>query len=369
MVSERHKESPGHIGIRGKAKSLWTYLAAPEKPNPPSKPSEEALRRLILLLLEAIECYAIPGDDIDYEQYRADIRNIIAQFTADILADDALIIAGQVCTILKGYFERTNRFIASRKDEYQKMVSMFTETISSLNTSGERSIVRLKDIEKQIEGATIIEDIRTHRLRLGQCLETIREEIHTQETVSADIRNLLEKGIGSSNIIANSNAVEPSMGVAQEPMLDTVTGLPTQKEAEAALLEVLGINRTYFVVPILAKGVHAIYSRLGSEVGDGVLCQISEQLRSLLDKEDRIFRWGGPVFMAILQRSTTITEVRRELYGLSRVRLDDSIQIGARLLWLPVSASWEVIAAIPPLYSLVLKIDQFVAAHAPGSVE
>jgi GGDEF domain-containing protein len=132
-----------------------------------------------------------------------------------------------------------------------------------------------------------------------------------------------------------------------------------QIEAEAALLKALQSDHASFAVPIVAKGADRIYAQLGNDVGDSFLHKFSERLRFLSNNGDRIFRWHGPSFVAVVKRSTTVTEVKRELGHLSMVRFDEPIEVGNHMTWLPVSASWSVIAVIPPVSSVLSRINEF----------
>jgi GGDEF domain-containing protein len=359
MKMVNSKEHAEHHGLRNTLRSFLSRRTSFEEPSAPALHNEEALRRMIFLFLKAVEDSAIPGDKIDFEQFRTDIRSMSEKLVHDPGADDILILAGQFSATFKDYCERTSRFLSIRSAEYQKMVSMFTETVSSLTASGERSVVNLKSIEQQIERATIIEDIRTLRLRLGQCLGTIREEIRHQESLSAELLDRVARSTEN-----NRTASECGADLSSEPKYDPVTGFPMQKEAEAALLKALQSDHASFAIPIVAKGADKIYAHLGNDVGDDFLHKFSERLRFLSNKGDRIFRWHGPSFVALVKRSTTVTEVKRELGHLSMVRFDDPIEVGERITWLPVSASWSVIAVIPPASSLFSRINEFTTLEA-----
>jgi GGDEF domain-containing protein len=343
-------------GIRSKLRQVFRKPTPIEKPSASGVQNEEALRRMILLLMQAVEKYAIPGDEIDYQQFRESMRSMSKRFDRPIGPDDVLILAGQFSASLKDYYEHTSRFLSTHNAEYQKMVSMFTETVSSFSASGQRSVTNLKDLEQQIERATVIEDIRTLRLRLEQCLGTIRDEIDRQETLSVELLAPISQS-GESSLTKTEHDFGPYSKLKSDP----VTGFPTLNEAEASLSEALQSDQAAFAVPIVAKGANAIYSHLGSKVGDDFMYKFSEQLQFLSRNGDRIYRWHGYGFVALLRRSTTITEVKRELSSLSRVQFDDPIEVGERLTWLPVSALWDVIAVTPPLSSLLRSINEFIA--------
>ncbi len=344
-------------GIGGMLRSLLANRRAQaDDLTDPGNTCEGALRRMILLSLEAVETYTIPGDDIDYRQFRADVRHFAERFTRERHPDDTLILAGQFCSSLKDYFDRTSRFLSLQNTEYQKMVSLFTDTISSLNSSGQRTVAHLREIEQGIEHATLIEDVRSLRVRLGECLGNIREEISRQEVITA---GLSDQFVKKEDTPAGSVVDAQTMAHA---ITDPVTGFPTQKQAESALMRALEDDQDYFVVPIVARGAEKIYAQLGNEVGDSCLDKFAERLRVLSSNGDSVFRWRGVTFLAILRRSATISEVRREIYGVINAQHDQSIQIGGRTLWLPISATWDAIAVTSPLSYLLLKIDQFITS-------
>jgi GGDEF domain-containing protein len=353
MVTVTSTNSTPRSGIGSILSSILAKIQTPdEDPADLGSANETALRRMVLILLEAVEVHTIPGDEIDYRQFRADIRHISESFTRATNPDDIFVLSGQFFILTKDYFDRATRFISLQNAEYQKMVSMFTDTISTFNSSGQRTVLSLKEIEQQIEHATLIEDVRALRVRLGECLGNIRAEIDRHEVVTAEV----ERGLDQ----------EPSPLVASQPMLhsvnDSVTGLPTEQQAKSDLMSALEADDESFVVPILIQGIEKTYAQLGNEVGDSCLYKFSQALRALSDKGYSLYRWRGNTFLAILRRPVTIPEVRRELHSLIGTARNQSIQVGDRIIWLPVSAAWDVIAVKPPLSSLLLEIDKFLTS-------
>ncbi len=354
MANATGKKLVWSHGIGGILRSVLLTHRATKGPVDVGNTNEAALRRMILLTLETVEAFTIPGDDIDYRQFRADIRHLSERFNRERDPEVPLILAGQFYSSMKDYFDRTNRFLSLQNTEYQKMVSMFTDTISSLNNSGQRTVEHLREIEQDIERATLIEDVRSLRVRLGECLSNIRDEIDRQESITAELGSQLvqEQELSAETVVDSRSIVQTTN--------DPVTGFPTEKQAESALVSAIEDEHDYFVVPIIAKGAEKIYAQLGSEVGDSCLYKLAERLRVLTSRGDPVFRWRGVAFLAILKRPATTTEVRREVYNVINAQRDESIQIGGRTIWLPVSAAWDVIAVKPPLSSLMSRIDQFI---------
>jgi GGDEF domain-containing protein len=354
MANAIGKTSVSRHGIGGILRSVLLRHRTTQDPTDVTNTNEAALRRMILLTLETVETFTIPGDDIDYRQFRADVRHLSERFNRERDPEDTLVLAGQFCSSMKDYFDRTSRFFSLQNTEYQKMVSMFTDTISSLNNSGQRTVEHLREIEQEVERATLIEDVRSLRVRLGECLSNIREEIDRQESITTELGSRLaqEQQIPAETVVDSHPIVQTDN--------DPVTGFPTAKQAETALLLALEHEHDSFVVPIIAKGAEKIYAQLGSEVGDSCLYKLAEKLRVLTNRGDHVFRWHGVAFLAILTRPATTTEVRREVYNVINAQRDESIQIGGRTIWLPVSVAWDVIAVKAPLSSLMSRINQFM---------
>lgn len=353
-----------HIGATSKShrrKSIWNLLKlrktqTPPEPSPAVSDAKE-FRRALVLLMRSIEFCAISGDGANSEQFSSYLRDAAEKFAHGSSGSDALNTAKEIQARLKN-FSQAGRFFTAHKQEYQKVVSMFMETIASLSASGQRTIGRLKEIEKSLQDATLVEDIRENRLLLGECLTTIRDELVRQESVSAGVRKLIQPGAENDGRHNYRSAAEREQ-ISQDLPQDPVTGLLSPKQAESALLEALNSGDTYFVVAIIAKGADVIYSLHGEEVGDSVLYHFAEKLRGLIGSGDRLFRWRGASFVALAARITSV-EARREYNALSTMGLEDAIQVGSRLMWVQVSASWKVIAVAPPYSSLILDIDQFV---------
>lgn len=87
----------------------------------------------------------------------------------------------------------------------------------------------------------------------------------------------------------------------------------------------------------------------------------SGKLRSVLGEGDQIFRWRSAFLVLVAQE--TATDVRHRYSLLSNMQLEDVIQVGTRLMWIPAFASWDVIEVAPPYSSLVQRIDEFVGSR------
>jgi diguanylate cyclase (GGDEF)-like protein len=118
-----------------------------------------------------------------------------------------------------------------------------------------------------------------------------------------------------------------------------------------------------YVVIVVVDRIHSINSRFGYAVGDLVLKLVLEQLRQNLSVADRLFRWSGPAFIALLERVESIEAVRMEIGRITSKNLQRFFEIGGRPVLLPVSASWLVVQLTPPSVEMIAAIEKFVASH------
>lgn len=310
---------------------------------------EETLRRFIALLLTAIENHTVEGDEADYQQFRAAIRELSLQFSPETSGEALLVMAGRLNATCKEYADRTRRFIRAHSVELQQIVSMLTAALTNSIEASEVSTARLVTIEKQIESAAVIEDVRMLRLKLAQCLESIQEEVVHRQRQAAVARAELERSGQAKESESPGAPVDP------------VTGIGGRPQAEQAIREALRSGRQHYLVVAVANRVNAINSRLGYAAGDRVLRSVYKQLQTFVSGSDRVFRWTGPAYVAVLKREATLEEVRKEVQRGTDSKAQELFEVESRSVLLPVSANWAVLPIRPPQQSLQAAVDQLVA--------
>ncbi|MGH9667050.1 MAG: diguanylate cyclase domain-containing protein [Bryobacteraceae bacterium] len=332
--------------------SIREYLFA----NTPDKDSESTYRRVIGLLLRGISLHAVEGEKSDYEKFRADMVNMESE-TGELRPEDLLVVAGTTMRALEEYNQRTSRFIRRQTVELQKMVTMLTETVISLGTGAHQSVGRLQEIEKGLESASAVEDMQSLKASLSDCLKTVREEALRQKTDGERTVRKLKQQL--------ADAQESQGGAVHAVDLDKVTGLPDYEEALKAIQAALVSSKRTYVVTAVVGRVPAVNARFGYAVGDRLLNVFLERFRNGLAQQDAIYRWRGPVLVALLERDGTIDQVRSEIRRFADVKQETMLEVGARTVLMPISAGWSVFAAVHPIEGLIKKIESFVASQVP----
>jgi diguanylate cyclase (GGDEF)-like protein len=322
-----------------------------------SKNSDTEYRRIIGLFLQGIALHAVEGDQSDYGPFRADIEELAKQITPDTPMSQLLVVVGGALRAMEEYNRRTSKVIHKQNHELQNMVSMLTQTIIIIGSSGEASVNKLQDIEKSMEHACTLDDTQLLKLRLGECLEAVRAEAQRQKTEGQSTLESLKKELHNSRerVGAVPAAVE----------LDAATGLPSKKEALKAIQAAVESPRNKFLVIAEVSRVQAVNARFGYAIGDQVLSTFAEHMKGNLGARDRIFRWHGPAVIALLEREDRLEKVRIEIRRFAEVKLEKTAEVGNRTVLLPISASWSIFAVDPPIDELLKKMEAFTAAQVP----
>lgn len=310
--------------------------------------ADDALLRVVRLLLQGIALHAVEGDRNDHEKFRSDMQAMIDSLEHDPSPAVLLMTTGSALKTLEDYNQRTSRYVRLQGAELQNMIGMLTQTVSALGAGSERSVTRLKEIETQLEKARVIEDVRMLKLRMEDCLGGIREEAQRQKTDSSQtLQGITEEIIKSRE----------RMRVATVPAPDPVTGLPTRVDAEIALNKAASGSQTAYAVAFAVDRVGVINTRFGYAVGDKVLKIYLDELRARLSANDPVFRWNGPAFVVLLERPDPIERVREQLGFVVPPKLERNLQLPNRSALLPISATWAVFPVKQPVAALGEQID------------
>jgi len=319
-----------------------------------------ALLQTVQLLLRGIETHAVKGDAAGHQKFKQDIQKIREGLGEQPAASEVLVLADGVAKVMEEYSNRTSKFIHAQCAELQAMVGMLTKTMTTVASGGEGSITRLQVIEKQLHKASMIEDFQTAKLRMAECLETLRGEIVHQREESARVVANLRSEIEKSQ---ERLAARPSRRT------DSVSLVPERSEAEAALMAAAKENRRVFAAIFVVERVSLVNSRFGRAVGDQLLHFFAQYLVQNFSAADKLFRWTGPSFLLLMERRESNEKVRAEIMRVTSQRLTTTIQVGARSVLLPVAANWDMfpVLEIRPVQLLFQQLDSFVQGGAGAS--
>jgi GGDEF domain-containing protein len=147
-----------------------------------------------------------------------------------------------------------------------------------------------------------------------------------------------------------------------EPSVDRITGLADSVEASKAIRAALASDRGTAIAVFYVHRMNFVNARHGIVLGDKVLFWCSQQLAgSVIRPNDLLFRWDGPVFVGILNRETSASQVESELQRLLGAPMHQFLELPAKTIYLPIKMSGGVVPASENTLELVRK---WIAAFA-----
>ena len=200
----------------------------------------------------------------------------------------------------------------------------------------------------------MVEDMRTLKARLSECLETIRTETVRQRTESKRVVSELDQGL--------KKAQEP---VVIQPVgeADSLTGIPTRPQGEQAIRSACLEGAHTYAALFTVDRIAAISSRFGFALGDQVVLFFLQHLSQGLHADDQIFRWGPGAFLALLQRKEPAAQVRSELGKFLARRMEQSFAVADRSVVVPIGSTWVVVPIFESSFTDVMsKLEVFASA-------
>ena len=295
--------------------------------------------------------HAVEVDAADYEYFQQEIRRRRDELSENPRPEEILQIAAAVNRAIEDYNHRTARAIRIFNVELHSMLSMLTDTVSHIAASGSSSVSKLQTIEKQIERASMIEDIQKLKQQLRSCLESIREEAKERKADSAALVARI------SHEIERSRENRMAFGL---PALDP-TSLPDRGELVAEIRSCFQGGVPFHIAVLVLERCRAVMTRYGAGIVDEIRLQLSEHVGKQIGKEDRIYRWGPTSFVVLIRKDAPRDVVRVEIARIAGARLDRTFHVGGRTVMLPISIAWSVFAPqINDTHSLLEQIDKFV---------
>lgn len=303
--------------------------------------------KLAETLLKSIREYAVAGNSADRERFQALVGELSRQMVST--DDDAglLMIAGAAQQALRQYERDTNSHWHGRTTELQHIVSTITAALAEFGDRHSQAAERLVTLEHSLEAISALDDLRAVRKKIEECVTALRKEHqHHAETQSLVSQTLAPKVRGLQ--------------------ADPATGLDTRQAAEAAIENELcqepeGIYLALFVI----HRIQQINSRYGHAVGDELLTTFLRQIADSLGRRDRVFRWSGPAFLALVRRDELPDAVATEMRRIASYRVDKELEIRDRSVMVPLSASVCLVALTPAsrLAGITAELDQFASSH------
>jgi GGDEF domain-containing protein len=316
---------------------------------------ETSLRQTVTLLISAMESSAVDGDLAEFVDFREEIKRIREGSVPDLAPESLMDLAEAARRTLTAYNKRIKALLVSQGGEVKHILSMLQATVNNIAGENTRSARRLHEITLELDQSGAIMDLRVLKGRLTDCLKDLREETQQQKKEAAGTMLKLQMTIEQSrNAVAkDGNSVDP------------VTGLPGREDALFAMQTTVDGGVRHYAVIMVVNRVQMVNARFGREIGDRMLVVFKEHVTKQLSACDRLFRWAGPAFMAIIEKEAPLGIVRLLAKRMMDAKIEVDYSGDGRSVLIPVSAVWSAL----PLTSASdadKQIQTFVAAQSIG---
>ena len=316
-----------------------------------------SLLRLIHLILQSMELHAVGIDEQELSTFRESLHQLAAQLTIETSPEACLVTAGALGRAIAEHGVRVNRVWKAQQGELHGMIAMMASTLASLAQENHDSIQGLRNIERQIEKASAVEDIRVLKEKLSGCLESLRKHTHCQthlaERTAASHETLkaaLQRAANPAELAKASSGNTQNQDAAEETILTW--------GAEGADIVALAVR---------FDRLEIIERRFGSTHGGAIVDQLLLSIRQVLPDQAPVFRWGAIGFLFLI-------ECKHEDLGGLRVKIGRAMQpfhereinFEGRTVSLSLGCNWTLVQLLRGRRQLALQqIRSFLAVKAP----
>jgi GGDEF domain-containing protein len=293
---------------------------------------ETALRRVPFLLIEALALHVVECEAAERERFQISLRKLSEDLGAAKNAQTVLVTTGELIKTLESYNRSLERFWRGRGQELSAIITLLTKKLIGIADSSDTSYRKLAEIDKNLQSAYQIEDLRVLRAKLEDSLSGIRLESGRQASQAVEIRQEAQRLRKS---IAQASAYSGPIGSG----IDSVTGLPDRGAAQALLQQALeGKESCAFAALICVERLALINSRFGFAAGDSVLMLYAQHVAQRLGPDDHLFRWRGPSLLAVISASKNRASVLMEMRRIGSARFEHNVTIDGKAVLIPVTA-------------------------------
>ena len=341
----------------------------------PEKPRPEDYTRFLQALLNGISSEAVEANERDLASFQQEVSNIAEKVTVHSTTEEIDAAVGFVLRAVAGYNRMAVRVTKAHVQELQTMLAMLTKTIAFLSESSKTSIEQLQVVERNLQTASSIADVRALRGKLNDCLAIVRSEsIRLHDESQSRIAELKE-GVERTAVYARAAGIEMPKAasrpaVASRPRRggssdDSLTGLPGRDAAESRIAAGISLGKELVVTLFVVDRFTHLSGRFGDKVGDEILLLVAQHLGDQLETTP-LFKWSGAAFAAIMEAQNPLHEIERQMRRAASKRLEKTIEEDHRMVLLPLTCSFVVqkVSDADSLESIVENLDDFAVTKS-----
>lgn len=235
-----------------------------------------------------------PDGDVHVIRLRTGLAAITSRISEQASIDDIANAVDAATELLRKHHATVLQRGAQQLAELKAVMRTMTDTITFLSESRSTVVHQLTFVERQLEEATELEDIRLLRPRIAECLELVRQENARLQAESAAHTEAVRQKMGLSVSVPGEKSAVRKVGT-----LDIATGLPNRDAAERLIGEKASNGRRCSIALFVPERLGFVVRRHGREAEDEVLLHVAQHVTRLLPAGAHLYRWSGPSLLAV----------------------------------------------------------------------
>lgn len=293
----------------------------------------ESLVQVVGLLLDGTVTHAVRGRETDLNILRRTLQGLSRQVAEPQSPMAFLAIGSDAVDALEAYNQSTTEYLRQEREQFQSIVSMLTDTVAELSGQTDTQVARLQAIERNLESASGLNDVRAVRANLQNCLVALREAAAHERTASAAtmqrIRDHIDRVRGDDG---------------QQPVAEGLGAAVSSERVPSSLAELVeppaDNGPGSYVAAFKLQRADSISSRFGEPVKQQMLAAVGSRLKTVLGPEDRLLRWKGSSFVMFITSNAPVREIKAHLAQAVAATGKQYFEMGSKSAMLAVGVDW-----------------------------
>ncbi len=287
----------------------------------------EAVLGLAARLLAGIERHAIHTDHPEGLRFQQEVAALRKNLEEASTPSDLETVGAEAVAILDRHRQWWRETQREQAAEVQNMMAMMNRTVAVLSSGSNRSVDRLRRIEREIQKVGVIDDLVALKARLSECLSYVQQETARER----------------EEVARTLAAMEAEIEKARESAALARTGFPGRNQAEQALAEVIGRKPATLALLCVLDRFDSFHVRFGPAAADQFVTLFVEDLARRLPVPKRLYRWSVAALLALLDPASGAdlrVQARNAMQGLP---LERKLEMGNRVAVIAQPVRWTLI--------------------------
>lgn len=278
-------------------------------------------------LLAGIEQHGIHADHPEGVRFQQQVAALNKGLESVSTAKDLENLGAEAVRLLECHRQWWREMQREQAGEVQNMMAMLNRTVAVLSSGSNRSVDRLRRIEREIENVAVIDDLVALKARLSDCLSYVQQETaREREEVAHTLASM-----------------EAEIEKARESAALARTGFPGRNQAEQALAEAIGQKPSVLALLCVLERFDNFHVRFGPAAADQFVTLFVEDLARRLPAPKRLFRWSVASLLALLDPAAG-GDLRGQVRHVMQVLpLERKLEMGNRVAVIAQPVRWALI--------------------------